>query len=237
MKKFAIAFFLLPFGFFLAAGTAPAATTDISDAPSGEVNLTGIGGILDQIYDLRNLTRVDDFDVSLNDQIWNPANGYATAQAKYASFSQDFGYIPDLNGDNIFDESFLSLFTATGNGINLGGLTVTVPFNSGEVNFIWALKPSGAPLWTSLPGQNSDALDHMVTWLISDNEARPNNVVGNYVFAWEDLPGGGDRDFNDIVVEANVAPVPIPAAILLLGSGLAAMIGIRKRFNCNMGKT
>ena len=63
----------------------------------------------------------------------------------------------------------------------------------------------------------------MVTWTIVD---RPNT----WVIAWEDIAGGGDRDYNDLVVEVSLAPVPIPPAILLLGSGLVAMIGIRRRF-------
>jgi hypothetical protein len=86
-------------------------------------------------------------------------------------------------------------------------------------------------MWTSLPGKNSDSLDHMVTWLISGNEDKPNNPVGSYVIAWEDLPPKyTDSDFNDLVVEVTVAPVPIPAAILLLGSGLVGLAGIRKKF-------
>jgi len=44
--------------------------------------------------------------------------------------------------------------------------------------------------------------------------------------AWEDLPGGGDRDFNDIVVDVSLAPIPIPAAAWLFGSGLLGMVGI-----------
>jgi hypothetical protein len=182
--------------------------------------LIGPGGILDQIYGLSNLQRWDD-DI---DQIWNPANGNASAKAKFADFTQDFGYIPDLNNDNNFNESFVSLFSVAGMGIN-SGPTVFVPLSSGSVDFLWALDPSGAPLWTSLPSQNSDTLDHMVTWKIIGGPAE-----GNWVIAWEDLPGGGDRDFNDLVVEVNVAPVPIPAAILLLGSGLVGLAGIRKKF-------
>jgi hypothetical protein len=218
MKKITRVLLLLFCGIFLVAGTATAATTGI--LPGSETPLIGPGGILDQIYGLSNLQRWDD-DI---DQIWNPANGNASAKAKFADFTQDFGYIPDLNNDNNFNESFVSLFSVAGMGIN-SGPTVFVPLSSGSVDFLWALDPSGAPLWTSLPSQNSDTLDHMVTWKIIGGPAE-----GNWVIAWEDLPGGGDRDFNDLVVEVNVAPVPIPAAILLLGSGLVGLAGIRKKF-------
>jgi len=222
MKQIAIVITLLSllsFGLFLGAGTATAATTGIS--PGSEVPLNGSGGILDQLYGLGNLQRVDDdFD-----RIWFPANGNASAKAKFAYFTQEFGYIPDLNNDNIFNESFMSLFTVAGIGIN-SGPTVFVPLSSGNVNFLWALDPSGAPLWTSLPSQNSDSLDHMVTWLITGGDA-----VGNWVIAWEDLFGGGDRDFNDLVVEVNVAPVPLPATLWFLGSGLIGLVGIRRKLS------
>ena len=134
----------------LVAGTAAATTTVILPGP--ETPLTGSGGILDQIYGWNNLTRIDDdFD-----QIWNPASGQATAIAKFAGFTQNFGYIPDLNQDNIFDESFVPLFTVPGgtNGIGLGGPSATL--DSGTVNFLWALNPSSGSMWTSRPSDNSD---------------------------------------------------------------------------------
>ena len=216
ISKIVIVLFVLSLGVFLAVGTATATTTNILPGP--ETPLIGVDGILDTLYGLSNLTRIDDdFD-----QIWNPANGYANAVAKFAGYSQDFGYIPQKDG--MFNSAdFVSLFYVPGgtNGIGLGGPDAT--FSSGEINFLWALKPSGAPLWTSWPGQNSDSLDHMVTWLIAGSERK-------YVIAWEDLKGGGDRDFNDLVVEVSVAPVPIPAAMLLLGSGLVGLMGIRKKF-------
>jgi hypothetical protein len=220
MKKLAIGLLLSSFGILLGGGTAAAATTGILPGP--ETPLVGAGGILDQIYGLGNLQRIDDdFD-----QIWFPASGDATLTAKFADFTQNFGYIPDLNSDGDFNESFVPLFTAPGgtNGIGLGGPSAT--FNSGNVNFLWALNPSGAPLWTSQPDQNTDSSDHMVTWLITGGQG---NTVGNRVIAWEDLPGGGDRDFNDVVVEVNVAPIPIPAAVWLFGSGLLGLIGIARR--------
>jgi hypothetical protein len=219
MKSLAIGLVAGSLGLFLGVGTATAATTSIST--SSEPALVGAGGILDQLYGSENLLRIDDnFD-----QVWFPAVGSATAVAKFASYSQQVGYIPDLNGDNVFDESFVALFDVSGStdGIDLGGPSANL--NSGNVNFAWALDPSGAPLWTSLPSENSDSLDHMVTWQITGGEG---NTVGNYVIAWEDLPGGGDRDYNDLVLEVSVQPVPIPAAVWLFVSGLLGLSGIAR---------
>ena len=45
----------------------------------------------------------------------------------------------------------------------------------------------------------------MVTWLITGGVG---NIAGNYVIAWEDLPRGGDEDFNDLVVEVGAQSSP-----------------------------
>jgi hypothetical protein len=201
MKRVAIAFTLFSFGFFPGAGTATAATTDISPGPG--VPLAEPGGILDQLYGLGNLVRIDDdFD-----SMWFPANGTATAVAKFSSSDQNFGIIPDLNSNGDFDEPFQSIFTVAAgtNGIGLSGPGAT--FIAGDVAFVWALDPSGEPLWTSLPDQNSDGLDHMVSWLITGGAG---NRVGNWVIAWEESEGAGDRDFSGLVVEVDVF-IDLPA--------------------------
>ncbi|MGH7179027.1 MAG: DUF4114 domain-containing protein, partial [Tepidisphaeraceae bacterium] len=98
---------------------------------------------------------------------------------------------------------------------------------------IWRWARSGDfGLLTSQNLDNSDSLDHMVTYQIL--EAARESQITRYLLCWEDRTPSqaSDFDFNDLVVEieVSVAPIPEPSAFLTL-CGLAAgtMFGSRRR--------
>lgn len=195
------------------------ANTVILPSPN-EPDLIASGGILDNIFGLGNLQRIDD-DL---DQYWNVIADEVsvTAVAKYAGFTQHFGFI-DANDD------FTSLLYVP----YMNSQTNTFTIADSGSPFRFGLDPSGSPLFSSDPADNvfcgwfhcSNPYDHMVSWLITDGE-----YAGDYVVAWEDLKKLGDRDYNDLVVRVSgVTVVPVPAAAWLFGAGLLTLYGAARR--------
>jgi hypothetical protein len=198
--------------------------------------------ILTTLYGAGNLTRVyDDYD-----QIWHNPDGTARAKAKYAGYTQDFGYIHGTAG-----LSFTGIFRVTGSGYNpaVTNLNSFTPDGSGWYHFDHTLTgnyfrfgddPSGAQLWSSDEADNGAAsgnpasADHMITWRITGTSGGfGGNQIGNHVIAWEDQPiGSSDRDYNDVVVEfGGIDEVPEPGTLFLLGVVLfgAGSVAMRRR--------
>lgn len=188
-----------------------------------EPDLIGMGGILDDVFGLGNLERIDD-DM---DQYWTVTGEInATAIAKHAGYSQNFGFIDS-------DDNFSSLLYVPYWNAQSGS---AVPEIGDEIRFgltRGAMPMFGhKPIFSSDPSENITCRrhnctenDHMVSWLITGGD-----YVGDYVLAWEDLKHLGDRDYNDLVVRVSgVAVVPVPAAVWLFASGLFGLAAVARR--------
>lgn len=80
---------------------------------------------------------------------------------------------------------------------NFGGGVLYAPFMivNGRPDVILDNNPNNDPqVYFSFLGANSDGLDHV-------------RMLGNNTFGFEDLAGGGDADYNDIIVQLNLMQV------------------------------
>jgi len=193
----------------------------------GELSLATSGGILDTLYGLGNLTRMDD----AVDQLWgNTGVAHVLVVEKDSGYTQTFGYLPGGSGG-----IFVPLMTLTGSG-PVTGSEITFTIDQSTADFRWGDDPNGAGvapgLWSAREDENSDRLDHMVTWLITGNAGHAGNILGAYVIGFEDLPGLGDADYNDLVVlvwGVTDAPiVPAPATLMLVAMTVLSGAGWRR---------
>jgi hypothetical protein len=163
---------------------------------------------------------------STTDQLWVDGIALTSAEARFAAYSQQFGY--DDGG------GYVNLFNVFGSGYNVTG-SASHQFSMG-VPWNWARSGTGGTFY-STASRNKDGLDHMVTYQITGlTGLDPGEAV--WMLFWEDLrgtrsSGTSDRDFNDLAVEIRAAPVanvvPLPGADILAAIGFAGVSVLRYR--------
>ncbi|MCC6681386.1 MAG: DUF4114 domain-containing protein [Phycisphaeraceae bacterium] len=157
--------------------------------------------------------RVDDE----NDLLFSGEMFDAESQAVFATRSQTFGYMPGASGG-----TFQQLIAVTGNQYNVSGAVANMQVNAP----IRLARMDNDYLVTSQPSDNSDGLDHMITYSIQGL----NTTQQVMVIFFEDLPqqdSFADFDYNDLVVELRLAEIPEPGTISML-AGLVLMVMPRR---------
>lgn len=161
-----------------------------------------------------------------SDQVWQDGTIRFRASARYASFAQDFGY---LMGDGAGDDSTAfaadwgangtTLMSAQGGGFldpSLGDHNATTMIASGNP-FRWVRDGGGGP--HSSVEENNDGSDRMVTYEITGTGIQ----YPTFLLFYEDL---NDWDYNDLVIQLSVIPLPAPLAMGLIG---LAGVGLLRR--------
>ena len=208
---------------FYSPGTAWAPTGGRLDDSGNPVDLSN-GSLL--------AARIDDFGFpgvldmgapyfgDADDQSWTGASLTFNAVARYAGYTQEFGY--DLDGD---DAGYTKLFDVRGNKMKVSG-SATLELKPGE-SLAWYRSGNHGGQWSSRTADNSDAYDHMIAYRMSgfgDDLAR-------WMLFWEDLPKGGDLDYNDMAVEVTTvaARVPEPGVGTTMALACGAYVLLRRR--------
>jgi hypothetical protein len=221
--------FALPLAFLILAGftsAAPAGYFPPSPDPNGEPSLKQI---LDSTYGAGHWSQLNGATV------WNSVSpGVASYQliAAYSADVHQFGY-STTTGGSPNSSNFTSLFSVSGSvysrtvspsGFGSFSITAGSPFV-----FVLNNVTTGNYFSSNdLQNLGIDPMnpDHVLAFSV---QGEPNT----YVLAFEDLTIGekSDIDYNDLVVQVSMKPVPEPASLVLigLGAGTCAIYGWRSR--------
>lgn len=159
--------------------------------------------------------------VDETDQTWQANFVLATAEAKFATFAQNFGYFDGATGG-----SYTTLFTLSGSRYNVTG-EADLSALAGRI-LRWG-RGGQNRIVSSRIADNADNEDHMVTYQILSADDGGGSSLRWLIF-FEDILRGEpfeDFDFNDLVVEINANAIPEPATAS--ATALLCLIALRRR--------
>ena len=135
-------------------------------------------------------------------------------------------------------------FTITGVGyeaswndsLTIGGVTIS-NYETGTANeaYVSNFNSNNVSAVTNGSALPSDAniSNYLELYLLTDNW-KYNEITyskGTYILGFNDTYGKkqGDRDFDDLIVAITPSAVPVPGTLLILGTGLLGIAGVRRR--------